>query len=229
LPKPPKILVNEWMASNTRYPDPADGQFDDWFELRNITDAAIDLAGFWLTDNLLISNKFVVPSGYVIPPDGVFLVWADSQPAESRPDGDLHVNFKLAKSGDLIALFRPDGTLSDMVSFGQQTNDVSQGRCGADIVFFPQPTPRLPNSCADVPPFALHIVTFPHGALIWYPIEYHNAVIECSDQLGSGKWVALPDNYPLTYYDDELPPFIYFYDLTIDAGRQRFYRGRLTN
>src|SRR5258708_760016 len=99
-PPPPDltVLINEWMASNTRYPDPADGQFDDWFELNNPTTVGIDLTGFVLTDDLLITNKFVVPPGYTIPPNGYLLVWADNQPGESHPGGDLHVNFKLAKS-----------------------------------------------------------------------------------------------------------------------------------
>jgi len=222
------VLINEWMASNTRYPDPADGQFDDWFELRNPTPVGIDLTGFSLTDNLLLTNQFVVPSGYIVPPNGFLLVWADNQPDESRPGGDLHVNFKLAKSGDSIALFRPDGTLADMVRFGQQTNDVSQGRCPHGLVFFSQPTPRLPNLCPEValPPFALQIAMDPGTAVIWYPMEYHTAVIQCSDELGRGNWVDLPEHYPLTFYVPSAP-FIYFYDLTIQAGRQRFYRARV--
>jgi len=39
------------------------------------------------------------------------------------------VNFKLAATGEEIGLFAADGTQVDAVTFGQQTNDVSAGRC----------------------------------------------------------------------------------------------------
>lgn len=39
----PVITINEWMASNTTIPDPADGKKDDWFELHNPTATAVDL------------------------------------------------------------------------------------------------------------------------------------------------------------------------------------------
>src|SRR6185312_747871 len=53
--------------------------------------------------------------------------------------GANHVAFKLDGSGDFIGLYWPIGTQIDAVSFGQQTNDVSQGRFtdgAANIVYF---------------------------------------------------------------------------------------------
>ena len=40
------LFINEWMAANvasTRFADPADGQFDDWFEIYNPSPTAVDL------------------------------------------------------------------------------------------------------------------------------------------------------------------------------------------
>ena len=41
--------------------------------------------------------------------------------------GPDHVNFKLSKSGESIALFSPDGTLITGVTFDAQQTGVSQG------------------------------------------------------------------------------------------------------
>ncbi len=111
---PVSVWINEWMAANTRtVADPADGQYDDWFELYNAGAAPVDLSGFSLTGNLSIPGAFRIPPGFVIPGGGFLRVWADSQTGESRPGGDLHVNFKLSAKGDSIGLFAPDGTRID--------------------------------------------------------------------------------------------------------------------
>jgi len=148
---PLNVFINEWMASNTGFlADPADGHFDDWFELYNPGSGLADLAGYFLTDNILANKfKFPIPSGYAIPPGGHLLVWADSDANQNTTNSpDLHVSFKLSASGDEIGLFAPDGTAIDTVSFGRQTNNVSQGRFpdgGANVVFLPVATPRAAN------------------------------------------------------------------------------------
>ena len=139
------------MASNTGFlADPADGHFDDWFEIYNPGSGLADLTGYFLTDDLLTNKfKFKIPVGYSIPPGGHLLVWADSDANQNTTNSpDLHVSFKLAASGDEIGLFAADGTVIDAVSFGPQTNNVSQGRFpdgGANVVFLPVPTPRAAN------------------------------------------------------------------------------------
>jgi hypothetical protein len=154
---PLSVLINEWMAANqTTLPDPADGHFDDWFELYNAGDTTADLAGNYLGQSLANKTKFLIPHGYTLPPHGYLLVWADNEPSQNSPTRpDLHVNFKLAKAGDAIGLFAPDGTVLDFVSFGPQTADLSQGRFpdgAAFILTLTRPTPQganfllLPNS-----------------------------------------------------------------------------------
>jgi hypothetical protein len=154
---PWKIWINEWMASNTRtVADPADGNFDDWFELYNPQNTPVDLSGYSLTDRLSQPRKYVIPQGVIIPPLGYLLVWADEQSSQTQIDGDLHVNFKLSKSGEELGLFAPNGDLVDSVVFGAQTDDVSQGRwpdgAGEPFHFMPAPTPRAPNIIPGIHP-----------------------------------------------------------------------------
>jgi hypothetical protein len=51
---PGPVIINEWMAANAGpggFADPLDGLFQDWFELYNPNDAAVNLSGFQLTDD----------------------------------------------------------------------------------------------------------------------------------------------------------------------------------
>ncbi|HMO66505.1 MAG TPA: lamin tail domain-containing protein, partial [Verrucomicrobiota bacterium] len=110
---PVPVFINEWMASNSgAVADPADGRFEDWFELYNAGGSTVDLSGFTLTDNLNDPGKFTIPNGVTLPAGGFLIVWADGQPEQTAP-GQLHVNFSLAAGGEELGLFAPDGTPVD--------------------------------------------------------------------------------------------------------------------
>src|SRR6185503_18253654 len=103
---PLTVSINEWMASNVgALADPADNNYDDWFELYNPTTNTVDLAGYYLTDTL--TNKFkyrITTNGaHTIAPGGYLLVWADNATGQNVSGGvprtDLHVDFQLAKTG----------------------------------------------------------------------------------------------------------------------------------
>ena len=149
---PSQVVINEWMASNTStiLNTNNSNNYDDWFELYNPSDFPADLAGFYLTDNLANPNQFQIPQGYVIPPHGFLLVWADEEPGlNNTNDAALHVNFRLERSGEALALFASDGTLVNSVVFEPQFSDYSQGRFsdgGPSIYFLQSATPKAPNT-----------------------------------------------------------------------------------
>ena len=88
-----------------------------------------DLSGYDLSDNVTNKTKFTIPAGYTLPSGKFLLVWADNNSSHnSTNDPSLHTNFKLAASGGSIAFFTPNGTTIDSVTYGAQTNDISQGR-----------------------------------------------------------------------------------------------------
>ncbi|HEX5221186.1 MAG TPA: lamin tail domain-containing protein [Verrucomicrobiae bacterium] len=156
---PVTVFINEWMADNTvTLADPADGQFEDWFELYNPGTNAVDLGGYYLTDNLANKFQFQIPNNghYVIPPGGYLLVWADNENNQNSTNRvDLHTSFALSKGGEVLGLFAADGTTIDAVTFGAQTSDVTQGRFpngSANIYSMPTPTPRAANTVPNTPP-----------------------------------------------------------------------------
>ncbi len=125
------VVINEWMANNTSaFQDPANDQFQSWFELYNNDPLAhaFDLSGYTLTDDLAVPAKYVIPNGTIVPPNGFLLVWADNQAGSQEASGDLHVNFQLNPAGEAIGLFAPGGAVVNSLTFAAQGANVSQGR-----------------------------------------------------------------------------------------------------
>jgi len=147
------LKINEFMSSNYStidYDDDGEGDFDDWIEIYNSEDGAVDIGGMYLTDDLSEPTKWQIPDDAptetTIGPHGYLLIWADGQPDQ----GTLHANFKLQNSGEEIGLFAGNGsTLIDSVIYGQQVTDISFGRSGdgtSNWRFFETPTPQASNT-----------------------------------------------------------------------------------
>lgn len=202
LPAPVVLWINEWMAANSSaLPDPADGAFDDWFELYNPGPEAVDLTGWRLTDSLSAPARFVVPPGFDVPPRGYRLVWADGQPEQTRPGGDLHVNFRLGQGGEVLAVFDTYGRLVDALEFGRQTVDRSEGRWpdGAPPPFYPlaAPSPAAPNTVAPEAWPGIRIVQvtgLPAGGvrLNWTSDPGRTYAVRLRDSLAGGAWIESP-------------------------------------
>src|SRR5439155_9984536 len=133
------LRINEWMAR------PLKG--DDWFELYNPSDEAIELGGLYLTDDPSLfgqTNSLIAPLSFIAPRGWVKWV-ADGQPSNGRN----HVNFTLDAEGESLAIYDRNLALIDAVYFGAQSTNVSQGRLpdgGPAIVSFSTtPTPETAN------------------------------------------------------------------------------------
>jgi hypothetical protein len=158
---PLSVWINEWMAANANtlldVRSTNVNKSEDWFELYNASSIPADLSGYYLGHTLTKPLQSLIPAGYVIPPHGFLLVWADGQSNLNTPsDPALHVNFNLKKSGTSFGLFAASGTPIDSVTYGQQITDVSQGRYpdgAGTISFLAYATPASPNSPAgNLPP-----------------------------------------------------------------------------
>jgi hypothetical protein len=58
----PQVVINEIQSSNTSTLADEDGDFEDWIELYNASDRAIELTGFGLSDNYNNPFKWVFPA-----------------------------------------------------------------------------------------------------------------------------------------------------------------------
>ncbi len=145
-----QLRINEFMASNsTTYPGPQ-GDYPDWIEIYNGGNQAINLAGYWISDDLNEPDKLyqipsTSPSLTTVQAGGFIVFIANGDPT----GGVLNVDFKLSASGEHIGLWLPDKTtVVDTMSFDVQTTDVSMGLSpngGSLWYFFNSPTPGASN------------------------------------------------------------------------------------
>ncbi|MEI6675361.1 MAG: lamin tail domain-containing protein, partial [Verrucomicrobiota bacterium] len=122
-----QVLINEIMASNARsVPDIVDFEdYPDWFELKNTTNAAVSLDGYFISDNPATPFKWAIPSSASIPANGYLVIIADGHdaaPGQSFPRGywpwlnftteKYHSNFSLAATGQTLTLTNATGLSS---------------------------------------------------------------------------------------------------------------------
>lgn len=117
------LVINEFMAANqAAIKDPDFNAYADWIELYNPGTQAVDLKNYSITDDLTKPKKYIFTASAIVQPGQYIIVWADDAAK------GVHTNFKLSASGEAIAIYAPDGTLVDSVSFGAQQTDISCGR-----------------------------------------------------------------------------------------------------
>ena len=85
-----------------------DGEFSDWIELHNAGANSVNLNGWFLTDNATQLTQWRFP-GTNLAPNAYLIVFASGKNRRT-PSLPLHTNFKLASSGEYLALVEPDGT-----------------------------------------------------------------------------------------------------------------------
>lgn len=144
-PSADAVVVNEVLARNSVGIVDEAGEADDWIELHNPGAAAVDLSGYWLSDDITDPKKHRIADGEVLAAGDFLLVWADDQPEQ----GPRHASFRLSGDGEQVVLTDPLDRLVDQVSFGPQEVDVSEGHfpdATGPWVPLATPTPGAPNA-----------------------------------------------------------------------------------
>jgi hypothetical protein len=146
---PPELVINEFLASNEACCIDSSGYYDDYIEIYNYGDEAVDIGGLFITDEIgNYDDYYQIPAGNdstIIEPGDFLLLWADKESEQ----GVLHVEIKLSSDGEKIGLFMPDSTtVVDTLTFGEQSDDISYGRYpdGSDTWQLMNPTPGAANT-----------------------------------------------------------------------------------
>ncbi len=139
-----QIVINEFMAANSSaVVDPDYGNTADWIELYNTSSMDIDLSGYYLTDNLSDTTKWMIPATTIIPANGFLVFWADGA------DTGLHTVFNLSSLGEELGLYDAGLNLIDGFIYAAQETDISYGR-GLDgaayWLWFSESTPGTSNN-----------------------------------------------------------------------------------
>ena len=147
-----QVVVNEYSCSNLDQFEDNFFKHEDWIELYNAGTAAVDLHGYFLSDNEDEPKKWMIPTGTTIAAGGFLRIWASGR--DGWIENNLHAAFKLTQSKnnpDHIVFTSPGGnTLADITiaktqlghSMGRQTNGATAWR------IFVNPTPAASNDNA---------------------------------------------------------------------------------
>jgi len=138
-----QVYINEFMASNTStIQDPDYKQSADWIELYNDGTSAVNLDGYFLTDNLSKPDKWKI-SNITIASKGFVIFWADSK------DSANHTSFNLNATLEEIGLYKPDLSVVDTLSYELQDPNISLGRKtngSSEWALFTTSTPGTSNN-----------------------------------------------------------------------------------
>ena len=141
------VVINELMASNASGIQDEDGDYSDWIEIYNNTNAPVQLANFGLSDDPGVPFKWTFPSR-LLPAGAFLLIFASDK--DRKTGTQLHTNFKISASGESLQLVNATGTPLDLVPPVQMASNVSFGRRpdgGSQwSLFVSQSTPGAPNS-----------------------------------------------------------------------------------
>lgn len=139
-----QVVINEVLASNaTVNNNNLQGEYEDWIELYNPTNASVNISGWYITDNKNDTAKWQFPNGTVLGAYSFVLLWADGL------DTLLHTNFKLSSAGEEVALYNAQKELVDFTAFVEQRPDISWGRhtdANSQWGYFTTPTPHITNN-----------------------------------------------------------------------------------
>jgi hypothetical protein len=171
------IVINEFSAVGSNLKD-ENGEEDDWIELYNKGTEPVDVAGFYITDNLTNKTKYQIKADAnhktVIAPGAYAILWAD----EELTEGPLHVNFKLSSDGESIGLYQKAGDdllVVDEVTFTNQTEGRLPNATGP-FSSNAMPTPLAKNEVwtATDPEFITSIGLYPNPTS-------GNLMVRCSE------------------------------------------------
>ncbi|MFT5527417.1 MAG: hypothetical protein ACI9HK_005399, partial [Pirellulaceae bacterium] len=145
------VRISEFLAANQAGLVDFAGDDSDWIELYNAGDTSKNLDGWYLTDNQADMTKWQLPAIDIDAGEYVIVF------ASGKDRSDLtepHTNFKLAATGEYLALANDSGAVVSEFApqYPTQLTNISYGLSN-DLLstgFFLQPTPEQPNDIAPI-------------------------------------------------------------------------------
>jgi len=123
------VRINEVSGSNSIYINEY-AKKNDWVELYNTTDEAIDVEGMFLTDDVDKPMKYQISKdntkvNTIIPAHGYLLIWCDKL---ATTDQALHASFKISGEGGYLMLSDRGRTWTDVLTYGAHDGNTTVGR-----------------------------------------------------------------------------------------------------
>ncbi len=183
------LEFSEWLAvASVNAPD-------EFLEVCNTADQPVAMGGFVITDRVPNSRAWrALPPLTFIDAGARQVFFTDGDPEK----GSDHLDFRLAKEGEVIGLFDDTHAMVDFVVYGPQKPGVSQGRAEDDALYYGQPSPGL---------------------------ETAGLADEASVKLMNGIRIAEIHYHPSSNEDEEFIELINVSDEQLDLGGLEFISG----
>ena len=147
---PEAVVINEVMADNTLTFIDNFAQFEDWVEIYNPLGHAVNLGGYFMSDNSNNPRKWQIPSVFTdsvtIQPYSWLTFFADGKVSQ----GVRHCDFNLDNNTEFVGLYSPDGlTRVDEIVWEHMGADTSLGRLtdgNSEWINFIVTTPDFSNN-----------------------------------------------------------------------------------
>ena len=140
------VVINEVMTANSLYAVQRGMEAEDWVELRNISDAPVDLTGWYLSDDHENYALWSFPT-LILQPGETRLIYCSGS-EEKIVNKAVHAGFSLNAAAEELYLTNADGELMDYVSLHDIPYNGSIGRLDGErgFFYFPTPTPGKENT-----------------------------------------------------------------------------------
>ncbi len=121
------VVISEFMAANGATLLDGDSEASDWIEVFNARDVPVSLAGWTLSDDPSVPQKWTFPE-IELGAQSFLVVFASGKDRRD-PAAELHTNFKLSRSGEYLALYDPlvEVATAFAPEFPEQRHDASFG------------------------------------------------------------------------------------------------------
>ena len=163
---PAQVIINEISAANLNGLTDGDGDREDWVELYNSSPVAVNIGGWFLSDNPAKPQKWVIPSGQTIGAGGYRIIFCSGK--DKVAGAYVHTNFKITQTkGESVVLTQPNGATADSYTFTtpNQVNH-SYGRApngGPLWKIYNTPTPGAANGPASFQSYAPAVSAAPNA------------------------------------------------------------------
>jgi len=213
---PALLKINEWLT---------DAQFlasHDFVELYNPDVYPVPLGGLFFSDAAGAPNRNPIPALSFIAAQGFTSFVADGDSGQ----GADHLNFKLSPDVGIIILSDSNLNTIDIINYGPQHTDVSQGRSpsgGNTLVNFAQPTPGAGNpapgggvtSVTNITAVSVPLLTIMNTAWRWDSSGSNYATTWLQDSFNDSAWSngfglfgfeSTPNEYLPNTFQTYIPP-----------------------
>jgi len=137
------VHINEVLKYNTLSAIDADGDREEWVELKNFSSEAQTLLGYFLSDNPDDLYKWALPDVTLQPGECKVIFLS----GKNRTSGELHANFSLADEENEVFFTSLSGMRTESISLAGVTRDNISVGIDSDhnIRYYASPTPGSDN------------------------------------------------------------------------------------